>query len=38
MPSGSKEEWTKETLGPTIDRHPERQPKFVTASGLDIDS
>ena len=37
MPSGSKEEWTRETLGPAIDRFPERQPKFVTDSGLDIE-
>ena len=37
MPSGSKEEWTRVTLGPAIDRFPERQPKFVTDSGLDIE-
>ena len=37
MPSGSKKEWTKETLGPAIDRYSERQPKFVTDSGLDIE-
>ena len=37
MPSGSKEEWTRETLGPAIDRYPERQLKFVTDSGLDIE-
>ena len=36
MPSGSKEEWTRETLGPAIGRYPERQEKFVTDSGLDI--
>ena len=37
MPSGSKEEWTRETLGPAIERYPERQAKFVTDSGLDIE-
>ncbi len=38
MPSGSKDQWVNETLGPAIERYPERQESFVTDSGLPIDS
>ena len=37
MTSGNKDQWVKETLGPAIDRYPERQDAFVTDSGLHID-
>ncbi len=37
MTSGNKDQWVKETLGPAIDRYPERQEAFVTDSGLHID-
>ena len=32
--SGSKEEWRKKTLGPSVGRFPERQSSFHTDSGL----
>ena len=38
MPSGSKDQWVRETLGPAIERYPERQDSFVTDSGVPIDS
>ena len=38
MPSGNKDQWVKETLGPAIERYPERQESFVTDSGVPIDS
>ena len=38
MPSKDKKQWEKETLKPTVERFPERQGKFQTDSGLDIDS
>ena len=37
MTSGNKDQWVRETLGPAIDRYPERQEAFVTDSGLHID-
>lgn len=37
MPSSSKDEWEKNTLGPTINRFPQRQEQFATDSGLGID-
>ena len=37
MPSSSKDEWEEKTLGPTVSRFPERQERFQTDSGLDID-
>ena len=37
MTSGNKDQWVRETLGPAIDRYPERQDAFVTDSGLPID-
>ena len=38
MPSSSKKEWGKETLDPAVQRFHERQEKFQTDSGLEIDS
>ena len=37
MPSSSKDEWEEKTLGPTVSRFPERQERFQTDSGLEID-
>ena len=37
MTSGNKDQWVRETLGPAIDRYPERQEAFVTDSGMHID-
>ncbi|PKB79102.1 MAG: methylmalonyl-CoA mutase [SAR202 cluster bacterium Io17-Chloro-G9] len=37
MPSRSKDEWEEKTLGPAISRFPERQERFLTDSGLEID-
>ena len=38
MPSGNKDQWVRETLGPAIERYPERQESFITDSGVPIDS
>ncbi|MCH7712418.1 MAG: methylmalonyl-CoA mutase family protein [Chloroflexi bacterium] len=38
MPSSSKDEWEKNTLGPSVSRFPQRQDRFVTDSGLEIDA
>ncbi len=38
MPSSSKEEWTETTLGPARDRFGERQERFETDSGLEVDA
>mgnify|MGYP001288558476 FL=1 len=38
MSSSNKEEWEKNTLGPTVTRFPQRQEQFVTDSGLEIDN
>ena len=38
MPSSSKDEWEKNTLGPSIGRFPPRQDQFLTDSGLEIDA
>ena len=38
MPSDNKDQWQKETLGPVVQRFPERQEEFVTDSGITIDS
>ena len=38
MPSKRKKEWQKNTLGPAVDRVPERQQEFQTDSGLEIES
>ena len=38
MSSSSKDEWEKNTLGPTITRFPQRREEFITDSGLEIDS
>ena len=38
MPSSSKDEWEKNTLGPSVSRFPPRQDQFVTDSGLEIDA
>ena len=32
MPSSSKDEWEKNTLGPSLSRFPPRQDQFVTDS------
>jgi methylmalonyl-CoA mutase N-terminal domain/subunit len=37
MPSSSRKEWEEKTLGPSISRFPERQERFLTDSGLEID-
>ena len=37
MTSGNKDQWVRETLGPAIERYPERQEAFITDSGLHID-
>jgi len=37
MPSSSRKEWEEKTLGPAISRFPERQERFLTDSGLEID-
>ena len=38
MPSNSKQEWTDGTLGPLKQRFGERQERFETESGLEIDT
>ena len=38
MPSNSKREWDKNTLGPLKQRHAEREESFETDSGLDVDT
>ncbi len=38
MPSKSKKEWRQNILEPTLKRSPERQGKFVTSSGIEIDT
>jgi len=38
MLSSSKDEWEKNTLGPSIGRFPPRQDQFLTDSGLEIDA
>jgi len=37
MPSKNKKEWTDKTLGPSIERFPERRKEFRTDSGLKIE-
>jgi methylmalonyl-CoA mutase N-terminal domain/subunit len=36
MPSKNKQEWQKVTKATNLNRHPERQGKFETSSGLEI--
>jgi methylmalonyl-CoA mutase N-terminal domain/subunit len=36
MSSKNKQEWQKVIVAPTLKRHPERQEKFETGSGIDI--
>jgi methylmalonyl-CoA mutase, N-terminal domain len=38
MASNSKQEWRETTLAPTLKRAAERQAKFETSSGLEIDT
>ncbi len=38
MPRNSKQEWTDGTLGPLNQRFGERQERFETESGLEIDT
>ena len=38
MASKSKQEWREATLASTLKRAPERQEKFETASGAEIDT
>ncbi|MEK7814739.1 MAG: methylmalonyl-CoA mutase family protein, partial [Chloroflexota bacterium] len=38
MPSKSKKQWRKDTLGPAVERSPERQKTFQTDGGLTIDA
>jgi methylmalonyl-CoA mutase N-terminal domain/subunit len=37
MPSNSKKQWLEKTLGPAVEKFPERQVEFRTDSGLMID-
>ncbi len=38
MTSSSKRDWEKKTLGPLKERHAERQQRFETDSGIEVDS
>ena len=37
MPSKSKKQWLKETLGPALEKFPERNAKFHTDSDINIE-
>ena len=37
MPSKSKKQWLEDTLGPAVEKYPERQEEFRTDSGIKID-
>ncbi|MBI4334030.1 MAG: methylmalonyl-CoA mutase family protein [Chloroflexi bacterium] len=37
MPSRTRREWSKNTLGPAVQRSPERQPGFATSSGTKVE-
>ncbi len=37
MPSENKEQWLKETLGPAVERYPERRKTFSTDSDIPIE-
>ena len=37
MPSKDQEQWLKDTLGPAVERFPERRPDFRTDSNIPID-
>ena len=38
MTSNSKDQWRESTLAPISERFPERKEKFISGSGLDIDT
>ncbi len=38
MPSKAKQEWREATLSPILKRSPERQDKFETTSGIELDT
>ncbi|MDZ4246116.1 MAG: methylmalonyl-CoA mutase, partial [Dehalococcoidia bacterium] len=38
MPSKNKHEWQETTLKKVIDRSPERQNKFTSSAGTEIDT
>ena len=38
MASRSKQEWREKNLAPTLDRSPERQERFETTSGIELDT
>ena len=37
MPSKNKKQWLRDTLGPTVDKFPERQEEFLTDSQIRIE-
>ena len=37
MPSKNKKQWLKDTLGPAVEKYPERQQNFKTDSDIPIE-